>query len=174
MFNNVILLSKDEQDFQNIVRMLKDFKQANIVPRPGWLVKLARYMISKGMLPLLMQALRAAEKTQMSLEDKELLRVVLFGIRKNAEELNWDLAAVQKSLRYAEEVMTMLENPVHGRGRVSDMDDPRTSPDIFGFVVELAGYLVNKHSADTVHREKFDRFVERLLSMFKGQDILVG
>ena len=154
--------------------MLKDFKLANILPKPGWLVKLARYMISKGMLPLLMQALRSVENTQMSLQDRELLNVLLLGIRKNAEESNWDLATTQNCLRYAEEVMAMLENPLHGRSRMLEMDDPRTSPEIFGFVVELAGMLVHKHSSGTTHCEKFKCYVERLLTMFEGRGNLVG
>ena len=168
-FNNVILLSKDEQDYQNVIRILKDFKLANIVPKRGWLAKLARYMISKGMLPLLIQILRGVEKTQMSLRDRELLNIVLLGIRKNAEGSNWDPAATQNSLRYAEEVIAMLESPLHGGSRRLEANDPRISPEIFGFVVELAGIMVRKFDEEKIQRETLERYVERFLSMFEGQ-----
>ena len=169
----MILLAKDEQDYQNIIRILKDFKLANIVPKRGWLAKLARYMISKGMLPLLIQVLRGVEGTQMSLRDRDLLNIVLHGIRKKAEGSDWDLAATQSSLRYAEEVITMLENPLHGGSRRLDANDSRLSPEIFGFVVELAGLTLKKIDGDAIQRETFARYVERFLSMFEGQETYV-
>lgn len=148
---------------------MKDFKLANIVPKGGWLAKLARYMISKGMLPLLIQVLREVEKTQMSLRDREMLNIALLGIRKNAEVSGWDLAATQDSLRYAEEVIAMLENPLHGGSRKIYENDPRSSPEIFGYVVELAGIMVKKFDEGVFEREKYKRYVERFLSMFEGQ-----
>ena len=153
-----------------MIRMLEDFKLAGISLKSQWFVKLARYLISKGFMPLLLQALKKVEYTNMSLSHRELLHNVLFGVRKKAESSSWNIDVVRSCLRDVEEVMAMLENPLHGGGRKLMAQDARTSPEVYGFVAELTSVLNRDIEDDSTFCGKATTYTGRLLSMFDDQE----
>ncbi len=165
---SAIELSQSKQDYENLFHLLRDMHSAGIPMKPFWQAKLTRNTQASGMLPVLMTGLRGVKETRLSLANPEVLHRTLWAIHAWAEDGKWKEEPIRVALHYAEEVIAMLEDPLHGGSPRLAENDPRTDPTITGVVLECAALLAHHHQGGKDESGKVALYAERVMSMFRS------
>lgn len=167
LFKQAIKLAKEPKDWDNLLKMLEGFRRAKERVAPAWMAKLVRKANEAGMQHVVLESLRRVASTGLSLRYPDVLHHVLEGIHLKAQESGWEKIATLKALGYAEQVMELLENPLH-QGAPSDTHtDPRLDPSVFGIVFEMAAVRAHRYPAKTNPTATVQEYADRLLTLWE-------
>ncbi|KAF2815627.1 uncharacterized protein BDZ99DRAFT_405852 [Mytilinidion resinicola] len=169
MIKQAVELSKEQDDWENLVKMLEGFHRAGIDVKTSRMLKIIRRANEAGMQHIVLSALQQAEHTGVSLRRPAILEAVLGSIHEKASSSGFDSASTKKALSLAEQVIELLELPAHkSKGRM-EFGDPRASPLVISVPLELAASRVAFHPDGKDEDGKVATYAARLMAAFKQE-----
>lgn len=172
VLKQVIELSKDQKDWENVVKMLEGFHLAGIHFKTRHLLKFIRRANEAGMQHIVLRALQQVKTTGLSLKSPEVLEAVLIGIHNMASRSGWEAGSTKKALGFAEQVMELMEKPEHLGTSFAKFGDPRASPLVIAVPLELAAARAAKHLDGKDKDGKVKMYAVRLMASFKQDNFL--
>ena len=159
-------LMQDKRDWDNLPRFLTGLYQAG-----ANLATLQQFMMvtkaaESGRLDVILECARRVSETGFALRNPSLVNKIVGKIQKTAMVSDWDVKETKKALAWVEMVSVMLEDKRHVGGRVvSSKDDPRTSPELIGILLELSAVRAARHLDSKDEDGKVEAYARRLLSL---------
>ncbi|CAI6305179.1 unnamed protein product [Periconia digitata] len=150
----IIELSETKEDWENVLRVAIGYESAGIHLKPEWKQKVVRHLNEAGAQHLILKALQRASSTGISLRDWDILVEVLKAARNIAAQADWEQEELQKALKFAEQVVELMEDDVH-LGRAKGEADYRTHPSVIAVPLEMAAELAYRHEGDTARVKKY-------------------
>lgn len=117
----------------------------------------------KGQFGIILQCLKVANNTGLTLRDPETLEATIWGLRQIADQQDWSEEATATAIKHANEVASQLESEAHGTGKRIRKDDPRRDPFVLGVFLELAAVYAWRFKGGKDVDGKVKVFAERLL-----------
>ncbi|KAJ4344200.1 hypothetical protein N0V95_006240 [Ascochyta clinopodiicola] len=167
----VVRQSETTADWENVVRVLEGFHSAGIAVQPQWQDLVVRKLNDNGHHALVLKALQRVKATGLSLSNYNVAQRALKGAHDRATEAEWEKAETAKALRYARQVVELMEEEEHHRvsskGKVAGQNDWRSKPYVIAAPTELAAVAAQRHGGDV---EVVKTFANRLVSALKQDD----
>ncbi|KAF2841304.1 hypothetical protein M501DRAFT_1000476 [Patellaria atrata CBS 101060] len=161
-------LCSTPQDWENVIELIKGYKKARIKLGPDMVERIVRKFNVAGMQHLMLQLFKQVAKTGFSLQHLNVSQLALQGCRYKAQDSDWNIEKTAKALDYAEEIIELLEHPLHGGGTpVLSKDDSRAQPVTIGAVLEIASLKADRtlNGKDTDGKVKM--YTERLVQSIR-------
>jgi hypothetical protein len=167
MIKQAVELSKEQDDWENLVKMLEGFHRAGIKIKTSRVLKIIRRANEAGMQHIVLAALQQAATTGVTLRSPAVLEVVMTGIHKKAAEAEWSKAGTKKALSLAEQVVELMEMPAHIKTDRAAAVDPRSSPLVISLPLELAATRAALHLDGKDVDGKVAKYAVRLMAAVK-------
>lgn len=156
--------SGNRKAWSNLPGLLVGLTGYGRTPDDAMMGKITRKAVNAGRLDVIIQCLEQSRFTGMTLKKEVVLRNVVLGLHRQAQNDNWSEGAVRKGLAEARQLALMLEAEEHGSGKVLSRDDPRQRPDIIGVYLELAAVNAYKFQDKQDKGGVLSAYVTRLIS----------
>ncbi|KAF2203956.1 hypothetical protein GQ43DRAFT_388978 [Delitschia confertaspora ATCC 74209] len=163
----VVDLAQTPADWENVVRMLEGFHDAGIRMKPEWEECVVRKMFENGQGHLAVRALERVRETGLSLKREGVRNLVFQGIRSRASESGWKKKETEASLAVMERVIELMENKLHLGKSSASPRDPRASPFVIAYPLELAAMRARKHLDGKDEAAVVHKYAVRLMAAFK-------
>lgn len=170
MIKKAVELSKEQDDWENLVLMLEGFHRAGIKIRTPRVLKIIRRANEAQMQHVVLAMLQRAGTTGVSLRHPAVLEAVFAGIHRRASETGWSVTATKKAFSLAEQVADLMEMPAHVQKVNSEELDPRSSPLVISLPLELAATRVLLHGEGKDTDGRVAKYAVRLMAAFKQDD----
>ena len=159
-------LMQDKRDWDNLPRFLTGLNQAGRNPATFQLFMMVTKAAESGRLAVILECARRVSETGFDLRNPLLVNKIVAKIRNAAMASDWDVKETKRALAWVEMVSVMLEDKRHAGGRViSHNDDPRTSPELIGILLELSAIRAARHLGGKDEDGKVAEYASRLLSL---------
>lgn len=167
----VLDLMKTDIDWHNLSEFLAGLKTAKRKVKPWQAEKIARKACMTGRWRTIMVYCEKVERTGFGLWQVGVVRELLWTAMGKAQRGEWTKGAVEKALKLANVVWTMMQDPRHKFTREKGPVDPMRRPDIVGVMLQLHAARILR-SGDRMDREgKVQEYVERLLAIWNDADL---
>jgi hypothetical protein len=174
-FKKIVKKSESKEDWENVVRMLEGFENAGIKAKPDWQELVVRQLNLSGNHHLILKALQRAKATGLRMSEYRVLAQVLRGVHDKAALSDWDKEETAKALRFAKQIVELLEDEEHcggqTRGEMVSEKDYRGKPAVVALPAELAAVLAERHGGDV---EEVKTLAGRLMAALKQDDYTVS
>lgn len=170
-----LIAEGESADWHNLPKLLQALNEG--VKKPATsaqMEKIVRKALENGKIGFIIQCLRQADKTGMTLKDEDVLRSVVIGLHEMAESSGWSEGATGRALRDANVISGLLESEEHGTGRKLAPRDPRTRPEVLGIFLELTAVYAYKFEGAQDKQGLVKAYAGRLLSNMENREIAVG
>ncbi|KAI9885159.1 MAG: hypothetical protein M1823_003046 [Watsoniomyces obsoletus] len=157
-------LMKQPQDWTILPTFLTELRIAKRRLKPGQFEKLTRKANEMGRHDIIERCIQQADRTGFILRDVRLVREVLWGAYRRAQESKWDSITTKRALQYAERIAHRLDSEDHCGEVKIRRDDPCVQPDVIGIVMLLAAVREVKHLGGKDEEKKVAMYTERLRS----------
>lgn len=149
----VVNQSETAADWENVVRVLEGFHSAGIAIKPQWQELVVRKLNENGHHSIVLKALQRVKATGLRLSNYPVAFRVLKGAHERAADSDWDMEETVKALRYARQVVELMEEEEHHavssmKGATKSPTDWRSSPYVIAVPTELAAIIAQKHEGD--------------------------
>lgn len=168
-FLDVLEMTNERQDWRNLPPLLEGLYQTNMKMRPKWLHMLVNKAFTDGMLPVVIQCLQQVKTNGMTLRDEVLREKVMTFIRLNARNQEWSEEATLKSLKQAQQVLELMDEPEHCGNSTVGPEDPRADPSLIGIPLELAAVRAKNHLGGSDKDGVVAMYLARLLPALQQQ-----
>ncbi|KAH6707538.1 hypothetical protein BKA61DRAFT_557960 [Leptodontidium sp. MPI-SDFR-AT-0119] len=155
-------LMKEKRDWDNLPNLLRGLRTVGFRfgrIRPETLVRKAG---SAGRQDVILECLRRADETGLTLTDPLFVVQVFFWIQQKAMASNWDAEETKKALHWAEMVKEMMEDPKHhapeGSKSVAQLHE------VNGILLELAAVRAVKQQGGKDGEGKVEKYALELLA----------
>jgi hypothetical protein len=140
-------LMKDKKDWANLPNLLEGLKVAGMNTS---LEKIKSAVVNNcltaGRQEVLLECLRRVEDTGMHLKEPRFVVRVMLAMQRRAFNTDFHEHETAKALKWAEMVVTLMEDPKHGGSRIlAGANDPRLQPEVIGIMLELAAVRAVKN-----------------------------
>ncbi|KJR85706.1 uncharacterized protein SPSK_09434 [Sporothrix schenckii 1099-18] len=124
-------------DFQNLPRLLEGLHRSSRRLRQADYARIARRAGERQCIIAVIESAAQVQRTGFRLESSEVVAEILTHVQMKAVDSNWDEAETRQALRWAEQVIDLLQRPDHGRrpprqqthrGSFSDNSSAATAP----------------------------------------------
>jgi hypothetical protein len=161
----IFSLMKEKKDWDNLPNLLQGLKHVGFqTPTVEWKKMFVRKAAKAGRQEVVLECLRRAEDTGMSLKEPEFVTTVMLSMHKKAVDSDWHEHQTAKALSWAQMVVSLMEDPKHAGSRTLDGEnDPRLQPDVIGVLLALAAVRAVKHLESRDVDEKVAEYAARLL-----------
>ena len=168
----VVNLSETPADWENVVRVLEGFHSAGIELKPQWQELVVRKLNENGHHSIVLKALQRVKATGLRLSNYPVAVSVLKGAHERAADSDWDKDETVKALRYARQVVELMEEEEHNtvssiKGARKGPTDWRGAPFIVAVPTELAAIVAQKHDGDV---ELVKNLANRLVNVLKQKN----
>jgi hypothetical protein len=174
-FRDILGKSETREDFENVVRMLEGFENAGINIASVKQAAVVRHLGLNDMNHLVLKALQRAKATGLRMRDWTVMSQVLRAIYDKAALADWDQEETTKALRFARQVVELLENEEHQGGRAKDdalrQPDLRGDPAVIAVPTALAAVLALRHNGDI---DEVKTLAGRLMAALQQHDYHVS
>ncbi|KAF2629248.1 hypothetical protein BU25DRAFT_364303 [Macroventuria anomochaeta] len=171
---NVVRQSETTADWENVVRVLEGFHSAGIAIKPEWQELVVRTLIENGHHNIVLKALQRVKATGLRLSNYNVTMRVLKGAHDRAAESEWDREETVKALRYARQIVELMEEDDHhavlSKGAKMTQTDWRSKPYVIAVPTELAAVVAQKHEGDV---ETVKTLANRLVNALKQDNAAV-
>ena len=133
-FNRVLALMGKSGDWRSLPGFLVGLKSAGRKVEGEMLEKLVRKAVEAGKTGVVLECLKKVDGTGLGLWDLRVAREVMWGATAIAIQGEWSEEAVEKSIRYAENVWEMMWDPRHAKPLGNN---PMSQPEIVGILVQM-------------------------------------
>jgi hypothetical protein len=169
-FRDIMNQSETREDFENVVRVLEGYKNAGISLKSERQAKAIRRLGLHGMQHLILKALQRAKATGLSLHDWNIMSEVLRAIYDKAALADWDQDETTKALRFAKQLVELLEVEEHQAGPATPYD-LRGDPAVIAVPTALTAVLALKHGGD---RDEVKSLAGRLVAALQQHNYHVS
>ncbi|KAF2702791.1 hypothetical protein K504DRAFT_474378 [Pleomassaria siparia CBS 279.74] len=171
----VVDLSKTDNDWENVVRMMEGFHDAGKLFKPSWKEMIVNKLADAGQYQLMFRTAQRAAVTGLRLDNPSLIKTVFATLEWRALNSNWDAQETKKALILAEQFTELLEDDEHmGRKVTVTTGDVRASPFTIALLLELAAARAKKHTGGNDVDGKVARYSTRLLQATKQDEFLTA
>ncbi|KAG4428202.1 hypothetical protein IFR05_016316 [Cadophora sp. M221] len=155
-------LMKEKRDWDNLPNLLRGLKTVGFRLGQFPPEALVRRAGSAGRQDVVLECLRRADETGLTLTDPSVVVQVFFWIQQKAMASLWDAEETKKALHWAEMVKEMMEDPKHqapeSRRSVAEPHE------INGILLELAAVRAVKHQGGKDGEGKVKKYALELLA----------
>lgn len=176
--NEAVKLMKEKRDWDNLPNLLQGLKTAGFglesrrygSRKSGSLVEsLLRKAGMAGRQDVILECLRRADETGLTLTKESTVSQVFYQIQQKALVSDWDAEETKKALHWAEMVREMMEDPKHrtpaGSQSLAEM------PEVTGTLLELAAVRAVKHQNGKGADGKVEKYALDLLAGPRDFDV---
>jgi hypothetical protein len=163
-----LIINGESKDWQNLPALMQGLKEGSKKPLSDALMeKIVRRAIAKGKLGHTLLCLQQAARTGMTLKNEAVLRLVVYGLRAVPQEQDWNKDLLEKAIKNASAVASLLESEEHGGVSTLVENDPRTRLEVLGTYLELVAvyaykFQKKKDSQEGLVKSYAGRLVSRL------------
>lgn len=125
-------------DWRNLQGWLEGLKAAGRKIEGGVLEKVVRKAVEARKMGVIVECLQRVEYTGLGLWDLGVAREAMWGPTAIAVQGKWSEGAVERGVRYAENVWAMMCDPKHAGVQLEDYH-PRSRPEVLGLLVQMHG-----------------------------------
>jgi hypothetical protein len=162
-------LMKEKKDWDNLPNLMMGFND-----KPSFMGKqkdffnpvmksvVVRMAGQAGHQDVILECLRRASNTGLTLSEEQTVGAVFFWIHNKAYSSEWAASDTKTALKWAEMVDEMLEDPKYTGGALKGEADPRLDPRVIGLLLELASMRAAKNGTD--EEGKVTAYAQRLLN----------
>ena len=172
---DVVHQSESTADWENVVRVLEGLHSAGIAIKPKWQELVVRKLNESGHHNLVLKALQRVKSTGLRLSNYNVAMRTLKGAHDRAAESDWDMEETVKALRFARQVVELMEEEEHhavlSKGAKMAQTDWRGKPFIIAVPTELAAVVAQKHGGEV---EVVKTFANRLVHALKQDNFTVS
>jgi hypothetical protein len=158
-----LLRNGEPGDWKTLPNLLRGLHMMGKDPPARVRAKIIRLATMKGQFGIILQCLKVANNTGLTLRDPETLEATIWGLRQIADQQDWSEEATATAIKHANEVASQLESEAHGTGKRIRKDDPRRDPFVLGVFLELAAVYAWRFKGGKDVDGKVKVFAERLL-----------
>ena len=133
-FDKILALMGESADWTNLPDFLGGLKTARRKIEGALCEKLVRKANEAGQMGIILDCLRRVEDTELGLWNIRVAREVMWGATARAVQGEWSQEAIEKGVKYAENVWEMMWDPRHAK---PDVGSPRAQPEILGILVQM-------------------------------------
>lgn len=169
LVKDVLDKSKDQSDWENALAILEGLRSARINVPSEWKQKFVRRAYVEGMQHIILKALQRVSHTDLSLHDPAVLEFVMIGMRRKAQDGEWEEEPTKKALSFTEQILELMEHPDHCGGRGLSQADGRMQPFVSGTALELAAVRASRHTEGQDADGKVAKYAERLSAILAEQ-----
>lgn len=167
-------LMKDRRDWDKLPAVLEGMHIAKRKFKPYQWEKLMRKASDAGMQQVIVECARRAKTTNLPLHEPSVVRVIMWSMRKEAVQNQWQPGWTTRALNHAEQILLCLDQLEHRPKHNVENLHPRRQPDIIGVVLELAAMRASKHTDGEDKDGKVAHYAELLLTTTAGQISVLG
>ena len=171
---DVVNQSETTADWENVVRVLEGFHSADIPVKPEWQELVVRKLNEAGHHNIILKALQRVKATGLRLSNYNVTLKVLKGAHDRAVESNWDKVETVKALRYARQIVELMEEEEHhavlSKGAKMAQTDWRSKPFVIAVPAELAAVVAQKYQGDV---DTVKTLASRLVNALKQDNAAV-
>jgi hypothetical protein len=176
---HIIGKSTSSEDWENVIRAIEGLESAGIPVRPHWQQLVVRMLGKHNMYNLLLKTLQRPKATTMRLSNLLLLRSVIRSahdraagtVTGSARPAAWDQEETAAALRFATQVVELMEDPEHHSVKPPNALVPHTDlrgrPSVVALPTELAAVAAERHGAD---REPVKTYAARLMAAIEQSE----
>jgi len=172
IIRQVVDKAQTNEDWENVVRMLEGFHEAGIKLKPEWEEKIVRKLFYAGKGDLVVQALERVRDTGLTLKKEWVRNLVLQGLREKAAASNWQEKKTLAALNSIEHVLELMEHKMHLGKSSAASGDPRASPFVIAYPLELAAMRAKLHLNGEDKGGKVATYALRMMTAFKQDDFM--
>lgn len=170
---SVINQSETTADWENVVRLVEGFHSAGVDIKPHWQDLVVRKLIESGHQNLVLKALQRVKATGLRLSNEKVTVRVMKSAHDRAVESDWDAEETTKALRFARQVVELMEDKQHHavastKSARRPQTDWRGKPFVAAVPTELAAIIAQKHEGDV---ELVKTLVNRLVNVLKQETV---
>jgi hypothetical protein len=155
-------LMKDRRDYENLIGLLEGMNRAKAKTlQKNYYGKLARKLAEAGRQDILLECIRQASRTGFTLTQYDRAKQVLGSMSQKAYAY-WDAEDTEKALRWSEQILDLMEDPIHAPEWQSGRD-AQNDPILFGRALELAAMRASKHKDGKDVDGKVEYFAKKVL-----------
>ncbi|EKD14710.1 hypothetical protein MBM_06921 [Drepanopeziza brunnea f. sp. 'multigermtubi' MB_m1] len=167
---NALRLMKEKRDWDNLPNLLGGLKNAGCQHGPQVRLAVVGKAGKAGRQDTVLECLRRAEFTGLTLQHLEMAIQVLYWMAQKAVAADWDAQETKKALAWAEMVRDMMEEPKHKVMPKRDIPEyfgtSKDQPEVPGILLQLAAVRATQTGKD--EGGKVERYAKELLGAPKG------
>lgn len=163
-------LMKDKKDWDNFPLLLEGLHSAGRVTDEIVMEQFVRMASLAGRQDVVLESARRVSKTGFRINTREIAKMVVWWIQYRALANGFSPADTKKALSMAEQIAVLMEDKAHAGGRIADSDDPRTSPEVIGFLLELSA-LNAKHQGGKDENGSVEKYAKTLLANLQDKEL---
>ncbi|KFZ05104.1 hypothetical protein V501_08673 [Pseudogymnoascus sp. VKM F-4519 (FW-2642)] len=163
-------LMKEKKDWDSFPLLLEGLHSAGRVTDYVVLELFARMACVAGRQDVVLESARRVSKTGFRINGREIAKIVVWWIQYSALANGFSQADTKKALSMAEQIAILMEDKAHAGGRVADSDDPRTSPEVIGLLLELSA-LNAKHQGGKDGNGSVEKYAKGLLASLRDKEL---
>jgi hypothetical protein len=164
----VLELMKDKTDWDNLPRFLEGLYASGRRLKPTWPASILKKAAEAGRLDVFLECARRVSNTGFALNDPGLVARIVWQIQYRAMTGDWNAKLINQGIAWVEMVSIMLEDKRHAGGRIIRKDDPRTSPQLIGALLELSAVRAARQLDGKDEDGKVAQYAQRLLELDQG------
>ncbi|KAF8851367.1 hypothetical protein BDZ45DRAFT_631770 [Acephala macrosclerotiorum] len=162
-------LMKEKRDWDNLPNLLKGLKTAaGLGLTNTWkpvLRKVASRLGNAGRQDVLLECLRRGSETGITLSSRNFATTIITQFHRKAVDSDFNPQETKKAFSWAEQAAVLMENPEHaGNTNLAGEDDPRTSPEVIGILLDLAAVNCSKNLSGKDEDNKVASYAEKFLN----------
>lgn len=163
-------LMKEKKDWDNFPLLLEGLHSAGRATDEIVLEQFIRMASMAGRQDAVLESARRVSKTGFRINTREIAKMVVWWIQYRALASGFSQADTKKALSMAEQIAILMEDKAHAGGRVADTEDPRTSPEVIGFLLELSA-LNAKHQGGRDEDGNVEKYAKGLLASLRDKEL---
>ncbi|ELR02522.1 hypothetical protein VC83_08828 [Pseudogymnoascus destructans] len=163
-------LMKDKKDWDNFPLLLEGLHSAGRATDGTVLEQFVRKAGQAGRQYIVLESARRVSKTGFRINTRDLSKMVMWWIQHRALVNGFSQAETKKALSMAEQIAILMEDKAHAGGRVTDSEDPRTSPEVIGVLLQLSA-LNAKHQGGKDENGTVEKYAKSLLASLQDKEL---
>ncbi|KFY88530.1 hypothetical protein V500_06296 [Pseudogymnoascus sp. VKM F-4518 (FW-2643)] len=163
-------LMKEKKDWDNFPLLLEGLHSAGRVTDEVVLEQFVRMASLAGRQDAVLESARRVSKTGFRINTREIAKMVVWWIQYRALANDFSQAETKKALSMAEQIAILMEDKAHAGGRAADSEDPRTSPEVIGLLLELSALNV-KHEGGKDENGSVEKYAKSLLASLRDKEL---
>ncbi|OBT63486.1 hypothetical protein VE03_08121 [Pseudogymnoascus sp. 23342-1-I1] len=163
-------LMKEKKDWDNFPLLLEGLHAAGRVTDEIVLEQFIRMASMAGRQDVVLESARRVSKTGFRINTREIAKMVVWWIQYRVLASGFSQADTKKALSMAEQIAILMEDRAHAGGRVADSEDPRSSPEVIGFLLELSA-LNAKHQGGKDEDGSVKKYAKSLLASLRDKEL---
>ncbi|OBT84464.1 hypothetical protein VE02_06452 [Pseudogymnoascus sp. 03VT05] len=163
-------LMKDKKDWDNFLLLLEGLHSSGRMTDDVVSELFVRMACMAGRQDVVLESVRRVSKTGFRINTREIAKIVMWWIQYRPLANGFSQADTKKALSMAEQIAILMEDKAHAGGRVADSEDPRTSPEVMGLLLELSA-LNAKHQGGKDEDGSVEKYAKSLLASLRDKEL---